>query len=84
MSIHAYVKYGERKKQIPLAFAIMSRRSKEDYDVVFKAIIKAVKDETGKGNILEYFSIYNITVFITNGSTQILQSTLRMYIYINL
>lgn len=52
VSIHAYVKQDGVKKQIPLVFAIMSRRQKEDYNVLFKTIIEAVKKETGHGKTI--------------------------------
>ena len=37
-SVHAFVKSGESVKQIPLIFAIMSGKRKQDYTDVFKAI----------------------------------------------
>ena len=52
-SIHAYVKSGETRKQLPLVFAIMSRRQKEDYNVVFKTIIDEIRKLTVMG---EFFS----------------------------
>ena len=52
VSLHAYAKQGDVRKQIPLAFAIMSRRQKEDYNAVFKTIIDAVKKETGHGEYI--------------------------------
>ena len=37
-SVHVFVKSGESVKQIPLIFAIMSGKCKQDYTEVFKAI----------------------------------------------
>jgi len=52
MSIHAYIKTGESKKQIPLAFAIMSRRTIEDYTVVLETIKKKIIEITGNGKCI--------------------------------
>ena len=41
LSIHAFLCSDDCVKQVPLAFALMSRRRAEDYNVVFNAIKRA-------------------------------------------
>jgi hypothetical protein len=53
-SIHAFVKQNNEVKQIPLAFALMSRRRCKDY----KKVLKAIK------NLLPNMSIFKGVCFI--------------------
>ena len=38
LSVHAFLRAGEAIKQVPLAFALMSRRRREDYEAVLQCI----------------------------------------------
>ena len=38
LSVHAFLRAGEAVKQVPLAFALMSRRRREDYEAVLQCI----------------------------------------------
>lgn len=50
-SIHAFVKHGTSRKQVPLVFAIMSARRASDYRAVLEAIIQ----------LLPYKSVTDVT-----------------------
>ena len=41
-SIHVLIEHGESVKQVPVAFAVMSRASADDYKAVLEHIIKDV------------------------------------------
>ncbi|KAK3109010.1 hypothetical protein FSP39_021126 [Pinctada imbricata] len=40
LSVHAFIRSGSEIKQVPLAFALLSRRRTKDYIAVYKAIVR--------------------------------------------
>ena len=68
LSIHSFVHKDGRRKQFPLVFAWMSRKTEEDYVAVFRAILESLQEtqveeftvdfELGKCNSLNYIIIF--------------------------
>ena len=44
-SLHAFISYEKSLKQVPLVFVFMSRRTAEDYEAVFKHIVKLCQSD---------------------------------------
>ena len=44
LSIHSFVHKDGRRKQFPLVFAWMSRKTEEDYVAVFRAILESLQE----------------------------------------
>ncbi|XP_052251128.1 uncharacterized protein LOC127874188 isoform X3 [Dreissena polymorpha] len=53
-SIHTFVKKGEDEKQVPLAYALMSRRSKDDYVQVFRSLRRRLGDLSVEWIMLDF------------------------------
>lgn len=55
LSFHAFVKYDGYMKQVPLAFYLMSRRTKKDYKEVFRAILSSLPETPSVTTVLTDF-----------------------------
>ena len=53
-SVHVFVRYDNCIKQIPVAFVVMSRRSKEDYEQVFRELLKLLPQVHVKKIVLDF------------------------------
>ena len=58
-SIHAFVRSGSDTKQIPLLFALMSRRRTKDY----VAVIELVMEKLGVPNVQRFVADFEIAVW---------------------
>jgi len=59
VSIHAFIRKSKRVKQMPLAFILMSRRTKTDYVTVPGALIEAMTGPPAVEWIMMDFEIGN-------------------------
>ena len=53
-SVHVFIRHGTCFKQIPVAFVIMSRRTKEDYEQVFKALLQLLPQVHVKKVVIDF------------------------------
>ena len=54
-SVHAFVCKDQQLKQVPLAFAVMSRRRRKDYKRVLKALLAALPQQPGVRAVVSDF-----------------------------
>ena len=50
LSVHGFVKHGENYKQVPLAYALMSGRKKNDYRAVFHTLRKILEGSSSSSS----------------------------------
>ena len=54
MSIHGFVQREGARKQFPLAFALMSRKTKEDYIAVLRCLKEKLTDPVVEAFVLDF------------------------------
>ena len=68
LSIHSFVHKDGRRKQFPLVFALMSRKTEEDYIAVLRAILDSLQDTEVEGFMVDFevgkcHSVNHIIIF---------------------